>query len=108
MDRDVVGLREGGEERMASWMGLGWCALCATGEDQRWWCRRTSSLTATRLVHSPAGKHAPENVSTTFTRDPFPSFFTEGFLLVICSCFVLVIFLVMQTRTYDAHETCWH
>ena len=32
VDRDVVG-RE--EERRASWMGLWWCALLATGEDQR-------------------------------------------------------------------------
>jgi hypothetical protein len=71
VDRDVVG-RE--EERRARWMGLWWCALLATGEDQR---GGVESFT-TRVKRRRRGARAKQREHHVRKR-PFSELLFEGF-----------------------------
>ena len=66
--------REREEERRASWMGLWWCALLATGEDQR---GGVESFT-TRVKRRRRGARAKQREHHVRKR-PFSELLFEGF-----------------------------
>lgn len=106
-DRGVVGSREGGEEAgregYGSWVV---CVVCNRG-GSAWWCRLAHSFVRSQRQHDSCafavGEHAPDNVVLTFTKDPFPSFFSK---VVVCSCSMLVDSLPCRLEpTTRLHES---
>lgn len=97
---------EGGEEEREWSTGVGWCALCVTGEDQRGGVDSLarSFVRSTRASSPPGARARQREHHVHERRDPFPtSFFEPFFARDLQLLFASDIFL--QMGSYSSCET---